>query len=267
MITRILAAIVGLAIILPVILFGGSLGIELMVPLFGLIALHEFAAMAFGDRRWWAFGGLVVGAGSVYASLVYAPAEFHGLTIVSAVLFSFLYVLVRPGGTTQGAADLAGRLILGTIWMGGFLAFLPLLRRMDQGVTWIFLALAIPWLGDTGAYFAGRAFGKHKLYELISPKKTIEGYVGGIITATIGVFVIRSLSLSVLSPLDCVLIGLGIGTLAVIGDLAESLLKRAFGVKDSGKIMPGHGGLLDRIDSLLFVLPPLYGYALWVLSR
>jgi phosphatidate cytidylyltransferase len=138
---------------------------------------------------------------------------------------------------------------------------------MDQGVTWIFLALAIPWLGDTGAYFAGRAFGKHKLYELISPKKTIEGYVGGIITATIGVFVIRSLSLSVLSPLDCVLIGLGIGTLAVIGDLAESLLKRAFGVKDSGKIMPGHGGLLDRIDSLLFVLPPLYGYALWVLSR
>lgn len=267
MITRILAAVVGLAIILPVILFGGPLGVELMVPLFGLIALHEFASMAFGERRWWAMGGLVVSAGSVYASLLYAPEMFHGLTIVGAALFAFLYVLARPGGTTQGAADLAGRLVLGTVWIGGFLAFLPLLRRLDHGVAWIFLALAIPWLGDTGAYFAGRAFGKHKLYELISPKKTIEGYVGGIITATIGVFVIRGLYLSLLSPLDCVAIGVGIGTLAVLGDLAESLLKRAFGVKDSGKIMPGHGGLLDRIDSLLFVLPPLYGYAMWVLSR
>ena len=134
-------------------------------------------------------------------------------------------------------------------------------------LSFIFLALAIPWLGDTGAYFAGRAFGRHKLYELISPKKTIEGYVGGVITATIGVFVIRSLGLPALGVIDCLVIGVIIGTAAVLGDLAESLLKRAFGVKDSGRIMPGHGGLLDRIDSLLFVLPLLYGYAHWVMVR
>ena len=267
MITRILAAVVGLAIILPVILFGGTLGVELMVPVFGILALDEFANMAFPKRRFWALTGLVLGGGALYAALLYAPAEWHGLVFAGTGLLAFLYVLARPGGTTQGAADSVARLLLGMVWVGGFLAFLPLLRRMDQGVAWIFLALAIPWLGDTGAYFAGRAFGKHKLYELISPKKTIEGYVGGIITATLGVLVIRSLALSQLSPLDCVIIGLIIGTAAVLGDLAESLLKRAFGVKDSGRIMPGHGGLLDRIDSLLFVLPLLYGYALWVMSR
>ena len=263
MITRIVAALVGLAIILPVIIWGGNLGIELMVPFFGVVALDEYASMAFKKRRFWALGGLVVGGGAIYSALLYAPAEFQGLIIVCCALFAFLYVLARPGGTTEGAADLAGRLVLGMIWIGGFLAFLPLLRRLDHGVAWIFLALAIPWLGDTGAYFAGRAFGRHKLYELISPKRTLEGYAGGLVTATLGVFIVRASGLSVLSPLDCLLIGLVIGTAAVLGDLAESLLKRAFGVKDSGRIMPGHGGLLDRIDSLLFVVPLLYGYALY----
>lgn len=267
MITRIVAALVGLAVILPIILFGGPVGIEAMVPIFALIAIDEYASMAFGRRRFWALGGLAIGGGAVYAALLYAPAASHGLVFAGAALFSFLYVLARPGGTTQGAADLVGRMVLGIFWVGGFIAFLPLLRRLDNGIAWVFLALAIPWLGDTGAYFAGRFFGKHKLYELISPKKTIEGYVGGLVTATLGVFVIRAVALPMLTVIDCLVMGLVIGTSAVLGDLAESLLKRSFGVKDSGRIMPGHGGLLDRIDSLLFVAPLLYGYALWVTTR
>jgi phosphatidate cytidylyltransferase len=142
--------------------------------------------------------------------------------------------------------------------------FIPLLRRLDDGLAWVFLLLALAWLCDTGGYFAGRFFGRRKLYERVSPKKTWEGFFGGIILTTVGVFVLRATALPALSAVDAAIIGVGLGTVGVVGDLAESMLKRAFNVKDSGWIMPGHGGLLDRVDSVLFIAPLLYGYAVLV---
>ena len=114
------------------------------------------------------------------------------------------------------------------------------------------------------AYFAGRAFGRRKLYPLVSPKKTWEGFFGGLAGSVIGLLIVRLVGLSWqwtdLTPFDCVVLGVVLGSAAVAGDLSESLMKRAYGVKDSGWIMPGHGGLLDRIDSVLFVAPLLVGY-------
>ena len=137
-----------------------------------------------------------------------------------------------------------------------------LLRRIEEGgLAWIFMLLCLAWMADTGAYFSGKFLGRNKLYPVISPNKTWEGFVGGLCAATTGVFIVRIVALPQLTILDTLLIGFCVGAIGAVGDLSESLVKRAFKVKDSGNILPGHGGLLDRIDALMFIAPSLYAYA------
>ncbi len=124
---------------------------------------------------------------------------------------------------------------------------------------WILVLLAAVWVFDTGAYLVGRAIGRRPFLPWISPKKTLEGVIGGIVAATLGVAVVLAISGS--SPLEALVLGPLLGVAAQAGDLAESLLKRAAGAKDSGTLLPGHGGILDRIDSILFAAPVL---AAWV---
>jgi phosphatidate cytidylyltransferase len=131
--------------------------------------------------------------------------------------------------------------------------------RLRFGVAWVILAFVVTWANDTFAYFAGHAFGRHRLYERISPKKTWEGFAGGAVGSVVGALVTRWLLLEgELSVAAAVVIGVGGAILGPLGDLAESMVKRAAGVKDSSRIIPGHGGLLDRIDALLFVAPWVY---------
>ena len=131
--------------------------------------------------------------------------------------------------------------------------------RLRFGVGWVILAFVTTWANDTAAYFAGHAFGRHKLLERISPKKTWEGFGGGVLGSVAGALVTRWLLLrGELGVGGAIVIGLGAAVLGPLGDLAESMIKRAAGVKDSSRIIPGHGGLLDRIDALLFVAPWIY---------
>ena len=124
---------------------------------------------------------------------------------------------------------------------------------------WILVLLAGVWSFDTGAYLVGRAIGRRPFLPWISPKKTLEGVLGGLVAATLGVAVVLAISSS--SPLEALVLGPLLGIVAQSGDLAESLLKRAAGAKDSGTLIPGHGGILDRVDSILFAAPVL---AAWV---
>ncbi len=168
------------------------------------------------------------------------------------------------GGETQRApgewlATVGGVLYVG--WLGSYL--IPL-RQLDQD--WVFLALFATFANDTGAYFVGLAVGRTPLAPRISPSKTVEGSLGGLLCGVAGVILLNYvLDLDVgagsLVPL-AVLVPLA----AQLGDLAESLLKRGAGVKDAGVLVPGHGGVLDRLDSLLFVVPMVYYYALWVVD-
>ncbi len=139
--------------------------------------------------------------------------------------------------------------------------------RLRFGFGWVILLFVVTWLNDTLAYFAGRAFGRHMLHPRISPKKTWEGFAGGAVGSILGALVVKWLLLPVLTPWLCVAIGAGGAVLGPVGDLSESMLKRAAGVKDSGRIIPGHGGLLDRIDALLFVAPWIYVFAAWLMPR
>jgi phosphatidate cytidylyltransferase len=157
----------------------------------------------------------------------------------------------------------AGRVTLAWLYCG-LLASTLVGLRVQGGTPWVVLAFVVTWANDTVAYFAGMLFGKHKLYEKVSPKKTWEGFAGGAAGSVLGALVIRSTMLPELPVPMAVLLGAGASVLGPMGDFTESLLKRAAGVKDSGKLIPGHGGLLDRIDALLFVVPWVYLFVRWL---
>jgi phosphatidate cytidylyltransferase len=137
--------------------------------------------------------------------------------------------------------------------------------RLRFGFGWVILAFVVTWGNDTLAYFAGRAFGRHKLCPRVSPKKTWEGFAAGAVGSVLGALAVKWVLLPELTPWACLAIGAGGAVLGPLGDLSESMLKRAAGLKDSGRIIPGHGGLLDRIDALLFVSPWIYVYAAWLM--
>jgi phosphatidate cytidylyltransferase len=177
---------------------------------------------------------------------------------------SVLIVLVRLGDVKTAALRVAAG-VFGPLYIGGGLGATALLRRDGgaDGASFVVLALMFSWLSDTSAYFAGRFLGKHKLYEAVSPKKTIEGAIGGLLFGVLGAlaghfFYLRSLPVS-----DGIGLAVIAGALGQAGDLGESLLKRSVGVKDSGGIVPGHGGILDRVDALLVTGTVTYLYVLW----
>ncbi len=274
---RIVVGLTGLAILLPAILFGGALAVEIIVLLAILFGIDEYANMAFGQgeisRRWWAVGLLTPPTLAFYGAVLYGPPGTVGPVLVGSALWFMLAMLFRRGAVDDAGPAL-GKLILGFAYVPGLFVFLPLIRRFEDGLAWVFVMLAITWLGDTGAYFAGRAFGKHKLYEKISPKKTWEGAIGGAVLATVGVFVTRWIcahwdlapTVADLGVVECLVLGVLVDAFGVVGDLVESMLKRSFAVKDSGWILPGHGGILDRTDALLFTGPVLWIIGTWIVG-
>ncbi|HEU0264987.1 MAG TPA: phosphatidate cytidylyltransferase, partial [Geobacterales bacterium] len=158
----------------------------------------------------------------------------------------------------------AALFLLGVCYVPLLLSHLVLLRALSDGVLWIFLMMTVVMSSDTAAYYVGSAIGRHKLYPAVSPNKSVEGAMGGLAGSVVGALIFRTLFFPSLPLGHLLLVALILGLLAQTGDLFESLLKRSFGVKDSGTLIPGHGGVLDRIDSILFAAPAAYYYALYL---
>jgi phosphatidate cytidylyltransferase len=150
--------------------------------------------------------------------------------------------------------------ILGLLYIPVFLAFQTQIRRL--GPEWIIFLYASVWASDTMAYYLGKWIGKRRLYKEVSPNKTVAGAVGSFIGGVIGVLLLRATLVPLLTASSAVLIGIMIGSISIVGDLVESMFKRDAGIKDSGVIIPGHGGILDKIDGVLFASPVLY----WILK-
>jgi phosphatidate cytidylyltransferase len=189
----------------------------------------------------------------------WAPLALAGAAM--AVLAAFLFRRKE----LEYVPRAAGVVILSWLWVGLLAATVVRLRDVGGGgrlgLGWVLVAFAVTWGNDTFAYFSGLAFGKHRLYERISPKKSWEGAIGGVVGALVGVFLVRATVLPELGATTALAVALGGSVLGPLGDLSESMAKRAAGVKDSGKIIPGHGGVLDRIDALLFIAPWVYACA------
>ncbi len=184
------------------------------------------------------------------------------LALAAATVVLLALALFRRG-PLEAAPQRVATVALAWLYCGLLIASIVALQRRF-GVSWVILAFVVTWANDTFAYFAGHAFGRHKLLERISPKKTWEGFAGGAAGSVVGALVTRALLPDLGAALavgPALAVGAGGAVLGPLGDLAESLLKRGAGVKDSGKIIPGHGGLLDRIDALLFVAPWVYVFA------
>jgi len=203
---------------------------------------------------------VVVVTGSVMPLLVY----WRGMDVVPWLLVASLFILCLHHLT--GRRDISetvrylGAGSLSLLYVPLLLSFMVLLRGGEGGQWWILFLFAVIWGNDISAYYTGRAIGRHKLSRVVSPKKTIEGAVGGLIGGLVVAIVFRYALFSERGVVELALLALLLGVVGQAGDLFESMIKRSAGVKDSGFIVPGHGGILDRIDSLLFCLPLLYGY-------
>lgn len=151
----------------------------------------------------------------------------------------------------------------GIFYISWLLSYHILIRGMDWGSELLLFLYTVIWSGDTAAYYIGSRWGRHSLHSTVSPKKTVEGSIAGVIGGILAVLALRRWLFNILTPFDCITAGFILGVFGQLGDLTESIFKRGAAVKDSGDIIPGHGGLLDRIDSLLFAGPALYYYWIW----
>ena len=194
-----------------------------------------------------------------------APAALAAVTMAAFLFYLFRY------RTIETVAQRVASMLMGVLYVGLLLTFLALLKKRGvDGGAWVYITLTCTWFSDTGAYFAGRFIGPLwpvKLYESVSPKKTVIGAAGGLAFSFGALALAKLWYLPSLSWADCALVAVPANLLAQTGDLCESLLKRSVGVKDSGNLLPGHGGMLDRIDALLFVVPYIYCYARWGYGR
>lgn len=258
--TRILTASILIPFILGSVYVGGL----------AFFALALFALLVAG----WEFFDMARRAG--HPPLTLCGLAFIGLIVIDAywktgalreiivggVVLSLIAGVFRhsPGWLLGWALTIAG-----VLYVGGMGSYFVLIRNLphNTGLVWTAIALLAAWANDIGAYFAGTRFGRHGFFTQISPRKTWEGAIGGL-----GAAVVVMLGLGMLIDLPVVhriAFGLGLGIAATLGDLAESLIKRQTGVKDSSNIIPGHGGLLDRIDSLLSAAVFAYYYLVWIL--
>ncbi len=217
-----------------------------------------------GDRVTQAFG--ILSSLAVAITIYFATGNARALLTLAilAPLIELLMPLFRVKDIASSGLHLM-TLVAAPWYIGGLLTTTSLLRR-DFGAGWVLLVLSIAWLADTGGYFVGRRFGRTKLYPAVSPNKTWAGLYGALIGSTTAGVVASLTYLPQLPLLHGLLLGLLGGAIGQLGDLVESLLKRSMGAKDSGCIIPGHGGILDRIDAVLFVAPMTYLYAVWVVG-
>ncbi len=244
---RILTALVGLPLFLTILYVGGGY-LQAVVVLLVILGLWE-SRQFLGPRIYWDFLSVSVGS-YLFLSLSQGSFEFVGPWLV----VSILYYLIRAGLCGQGAMVGAGHLLV-VVYVAVLFPFLWYLRD-TFGFSWVLYALIVTWLTDTGAFVFGTHFGRHPLAPRLSPKKTVEGALGGIGAAVLGAAVFALMSGRPLLLL--LLLAACLSVCGQIGDLVESSLKRECRLKDSGQLLPGHGGILDRFDSLLFVLPLLY---------
>jgi phosphatidate cytidylyltransferase len=209
-------------------------------------------------------------AGGVATALLFYESLTPGWSRVPCLPAAALVVLLAslgrahdiPRSITAAAGTLLGAVYLGSL--GGTLAALRTVDHSRTGPWALMLLLTVIMSADTAAYFTGSALGRHKLAPAISPGKTVEGLLGAVVGGVVAALVVRRFGLPSMPLGHAALLGAGVSLLGTAGDLLESLLKRWAGVKDSGTLFPGHGGMLDRLDSLLFGAPVLYYYFLYV---
>jgi phosphatidate cytidylyltransferase len=262
---RIATAIVAVPLILLLLYRGPAWGFFLFVLVAVLIGAFELFSMTHPEDAPSRMVG-VASSAAVAAGVYFGghDARVLATVLIAAPLFGPLFTLVRLGEI--GTAAFRGfAMATGPLFVAIPLTLVAMIRRdVPQGPAYVVMMLMFAWFSDTGGYFAGRFLGKHKLYEAVSPKKTVEGAVGGLAGSVLGALFAHFVYLPEIPLSHAVPLAIVASAFGQAGDLAESLVKRSTGVKDSGQIVPGHGGILDRVDALLYVSAVVYLYTIWI---
>jgi phosphatidate cytidylyltransferase len=281
---RLLTAAIGIPVLLAVVLLGGPWFAAVLALFLAAGTLELSRAAGVEPRRPEALAAALIAAAFVPAD--YGNADLANGLVVAAVVVPLLAATFRAetgapatmiNATTVTPEAEAERappplplwlvLMAATLYAGWLGHYLLLVRRLDLGVRWFLVLLLGAFATDTGAFAVGRLLGRHKMAPRVSPAKTWEGAAGGLIAAIAAVCALIALLALPGQPWQAALLGLLVGVAAEIGDLAESLIKRRLRIKDMSRLIPGHGGVLDRLDSLLFVGPVLYFFVRWVILR
>jgi len=221
----------------------------------------EFYRMALPDRTVESWLAAACGAALIFVPFL--GGERPALAGIAVLFLVFSLHFLFHIRTIADAAHEVACAMLAFLYIPFLLMHLVMLRQTPYGVQWLLVIMLIVMTNDSAAYYTGCTFGKHRLYPLVSPKKSIEGALGGLVGSVAGTLLARFTFFPQLTLIDALLTAILIGILGQTGDLFESLLKRSFGVKDSGTIFPGHGGVLDRLDSIIFAAPATYYYAIY----
>ncbi|MGK4002779.1 phosphatidate cytidylyltransferase [Sorangium sp. So ce1036] len=263
--TRVLTALVAAPLLLALLYLGPSWGWAALVAVAAAIGALEFFSMTHADDRVGRLAGVALTLVVLGVIVGFGRSPAALLALIFLLPFAAMLLTLMRLGDMRTAALRVLAATFGPLYVGGGLGALALLRRDAgaDGPSFVVLALLLSWFSDTGAYFAGRFLGKRKLYEAVSPKKTVEGALGGLLFAVLGALLAHVWFLRSLPLVDGLALAIVAGGLGQAGDLGESLFKRSFGIKDSGGIVPGHGGILDRVDALLVTGTITYLYVLW----
>jgi phosphatidate cytidylyltransferase len=257
---------------LPFLVFwlgwGSPLMFALLIALVCLLSLREYFQMTLGRNAGGIYPPLAISGYTAGLSILWAAYADSAAFILMILTINFLLcgVILLPRYKTDAAIVSAVAMqIQAMVYIPVLFSGLIRIRNTDGGVLWIFFLLAIVFAGDIGAYYAGSYLGRHKLCPSVSPNKTIEGSIGGLCANMLIGAVIKAMFLPALPWAACMVMFLLIGAAGQTGDLYESALKRSVQIKDSGTLLPGHGGMLDRIDALLFATPVAFIFKTYIL--
>ncbi len=276
---RIITLLIAIPLVTSLIYWGSERVFFLLIIITAAAALSEFYGMNIPDGGSFIKACLVI-TGLLCIYFVECYQHFLDLNFTSVVeaLFEILFIsaaiivffalvikliLFPRRVILQKKIYIA---IIGIIYICLFLSYFLLLRKQPAGKQWVFFTLIVLWMGDTGAYIVGNLWGKIKLCPQVSPNKTVEGAIGGLLFCLLAGVICQRLFLSEYAMSYCLVLSLVISLAGQLGDNCESVFKREHNLKDSGNILPGHGGILDRIDSLLFAAPFVYYYNILLLQ-
>lgn len=256
-------------------LFGGRLSFVLLFAVITALCLWEFFSMVLNRYTKRDFTRMILGIGFgltpfalatiLHMGSIQSPEQFVIFTSFLFFPFIFLAFIYELFSRSANPFQNVGFIVLGMVYIGAPFALLDFIAFHEgRFYSWtVFGLLLLTWLNDTGAYLIGSKFGKHPLHPRISPKKTWEGTIGGVVVTFIVAYIFCAVS-GVLRLVDWMVLAAIVSVFGTMGDLVESMLKRSVGVKDSGNLLPGHGGVLDRFDAFIFLLPFAAAYLLWI---
>lgn len=266
--SRIISAIVAIPVVLAILFFGGVQLFVIAIISVTALAAHEFF-FAVG-REWKSIYKRIATVLALHIPLIiYAnrakALEPYMFNFVAPFLLYLVFIVLRG----PARIEVRKRFIMipfGMFYVGVLLSYLIRLRLMEQGIHLVLFLLVAIWISDIFAYYVGKNLGANKLIPKVSPNKTVEGTVGGILGSIFAAYLMGQYLVLGMTAKECALAGFIIAIAGGIGDLVASLIKREEGLKDFGKLMPGHGGVLDRVDSLIFAAPVFFYYLIYIVK-